>query len=85
MDVSRIEEDGKIVFGNLTPVQLKDDDVVKGLKLFSIVKKFIDDNQISCAEVVSQADRVVENSYAFIMELCEIVGYYKYPEDYSDE
>ena len=45
-------------------------------KVLAIVKKFIADQEINCADCVYQSDRVVENSYQFIVELCEVVGYY---------
>ena len=40
-----------------------------------VVKKFIDDNNIDCAETIYQVDKVIENAYDFIQELCELVGY----------
>lgn len=44
--------------------------------LWSHCRKFIDDQEIRCAEAVSQEDRVITNAYEFIEIVCEIVGYY---------
>lgn len=53
-------------------------------KLTEIVRKFIDEQDIWCAETVCQSDRVIENAYAFIMELCEVVGYKEDKEEDED-
>lgn len=53
-------------------------------KLRTIVEEFITKQNIHCAEVVWQSDRVVENSYEFIQKLCDIVGYVKLPEEDDD-
>jgi len=50
-------------------------------KLLALVKKFIADNEISCAEAVHQTDKVIENAYEFIEQCCELVGYHEYPEE----
>jgi hypothetical protein len=50
-------------------------------KLLSLCQKFIADNKISCAETISQTDRVIESAYDFIENICDIVGYYQYGED----
>ena len=62
---------------NLGPVA-KDD--VKQ-KLFDLVKKFIEEQEISCAESIYQMDHVIENAHEFIEKCCELVGYYEYPEE----
>lgn len=49
-------------------------------KVIQIIQEFIDDNNISCAEAIAQNDRVIENAYTFIYELCEIVGYKEYQD-----
>lgn len=54
------------------------------LKLWTLCEKFIEDNKIYCGETVCQSDRVIENAYTFLIEMCEIVGYAKY-EDEDDE
>ena len=46
-----------------------------------LCKKFIKDNEISCPETICQSDKVIQNAYDFIEEICEIVGYHKYEED----
>ena len=40
-----------------------------------IVKRFIEEQRITCPEVIYQTDRVAEKSLEFIQELCEQVGY----------
>ena len=50
-------------------------------KLREIVEKFVKKQKISCPETIYQSDRVIENAYEFIKELCNEVGYHKYPED----
>ena len=47
----------------------------KALKLYDIVEQFIEDQRIWGEECVYQTDRVIENAYDFIAELCDIVGY----------
>ncbi len=46
--------------------------------------KFIEILNIYDAETVYQTDRVIENAYVFIADVCEIVGYVDY-EDEEDE
>ena len=46
-------------------------------KLWELCQKFISDNEISCAESVSQMDHVIENAYDFLADMCDIVGYHK--------
>lgn len=50
-------------------------------QLLDLCEQFIKDNKIDCAETVYQHDRVIENAYDFIKEICEIVGYVEYNED----
>jgi hypothetical protein len=45
--------------------------------LLALCKKFIADNEIGCAEKVYQSDRVIENAYQFIEQVCETVGYHE--------
>ena len=54
-------------------------------KVYQIVKKFVADQRIYCSETVYQSDRVIENAYQFIEELCEVVGYRDFKEDCPDE
>lgn len=46
-------------------------------KLIALCKKFVVDQEITCSESVYQSDRVIENAYEFIEEICNIVGYYE--------
>ena len=50
-------------------------------KLYNICKEFITKQHISCPETISQTDKVIENAYDFIEEICNIVGYYQYLDD----
>jgi hypothetical protein len=47
-------------------------------KLISVCEKFIEDNRITSPETVYQKDRVIENAYGLIQDICEIVGYEEY-------
>lgn len=49
--------------------------------LWDIVTNYIDEHKISCGEAIAQNDDVITNAYTFIYDLCEVVGYYQYPED----
>lgn len=44
-------------------------------KIAAIVRKFIKDQDIHCAETIHQMDHVIENAYEFIEELCDAAGY----------
>ncbi len=39
------------------------------------VRQFVIDNNITSPESIYQTDRVIENAYTFIEDLCDIVGY----------
>jgi len=41
----------------------------------SICEKFIEENKITCVEVIYQYDLVSENSLEFIQKLCDLIGY----------
>lgn len=45
------------------------------IELLNLCMRFIEDNKISCPETIYQSDRVIENAYEFIHEICELVGY----------
>jgi hypothetical protein len=49
--------------------------------LFRVVVRFIEKNNIHCAETIYQSDHVIQNAYEFIEELCDIVGYTKTEDD----
>lgn len=59
------------------------DDLTAGLELLEATKQFMNAQKITCEETIYQSDRVIENAYDFIAELCEIVGYPD--EDEADE
>lgn len=52
-----------------------DDDINKGLELLKAARAFIAKQNIGCAEDIYQADRVGENAYGFIEDVCDIAGY----------
>jgi hypothetical protein len=49
-------------------------------QLAEICRKFIKDQKISCSESVYQSDNVILNACELIEQICEIVGYFEYPE-----
>lgn len=54
-------------------------------ELLKLCQNFIRDQRIACAEDVYQTDRVIENAYEFIEEICEIVGYVEDEDNDEDE
>ena len=52
--------------------------------LWKLCAKFVEDNNITCAETVYQCDRVIRNAYMFMHEVCKNVGFVDY-EDEEDE
>jgi hypothetical protein len=52
--------------------------------LWKLCAKFVEDNNITCAETVYQSDRVIENGYVFIADVCEIVGYVELEDEEDD-
>jgi hypothetical protein len=50
-------------------------------KLYELCQKFIKDHQISCAEAVYDTDKIIEDAYELIEEICNIVGYVEYEDD----
>jgi len=52
--------------------------------LWKLCAKFVEDNNITCAETVYQSDRVIRNAYMFMHEVCEMVGFVDH-EDGEDE
>ena len=44
-------------------------------KLWQVCEQFVTHQNISCAETVYQTDRVIENAYKFIEQVCDVVGY----------
>jgi len=56
----------------------------KGKQLLSLCEKFVKKQEITCQESVYQFDRVIENSCELIEQICEIVGYFHYPDEEED-
>lgn len=56
-------------------------DKAKGLALLTIVRAFVTRQTITCPETIYQTDRVIENAYEFIEELCDVAGYHRDPDD----
>ena len=52
--------------------------------LWKLCAKFVEDNNITCAETVYQSDRVIRNAYMFMKEVCEIVGFVDYEDEDED-
>ena len=55
--------------------------MTKEQELFERCKKFVEEQNIFCAETIYQSDRVIENAYEFIEDICDIVGYNDDGED----
>lgn len=53
-------------------------------QLWDMVAEFINDKHISCPEVTCE-DRVSEDAPDLVANMCEIVGYYDYPEEKPEE
>jgi len=54
-------------------------------EVFVRVEKFIQEQRIYGEETVYQSDRVIENAYDFIADLCRIVGYRDFKLDYPED
>ncbi len=50
------------------------------MKLYETCRDFIRKHKISEAACISQTDSVIVDSYKFIEDICEVVGYYERPE-----
>lgn len=44
-------------------------------RLFAVAQRFIEQQNIFCAETIYQSDRVIVHAYEFIEQVCDIVGY----------
>jgi len=51
------------------------------IKLYDLCKKFVDENDIYCAETVYQMDRVIHNGYDLIADICRIISYKEIEDD----
>lgn len=49
--------------------------------LYKICEQFILTNKIRCPETIGQSDRVIENAYDLIGEICDAIGYYNDDSD----
>lgn len=52
--------------------------------LWALATKFIEEQDISCAEAIYQTDRVIENACEFIELVADIVGYKSDDADADD-
>jgi hypothetical protein len=43
--------------------------------LWLLVRRFVEEQRITCPESVSQQDNVIVEAYGFIKDACDIVGY----------
>lgn len=50
-------------------------------RVLALCEKFIKDHRISEESCIGQNDDIILDAYDFIGDICEIVGYYKYPKD----
>ena len=62
-------------------VDFRSDYLQKCDKLYQLVSNFIEEQSIRCPEDVYQSDRVIENAYVFIEQLCDVVGYKELEEE----
>jgi hypothetical protein len=53
------------------------------MELYTVCLKFIIQNKIYCPETIYQGDRVIDNAYGLIKNICDIVGYEEYDEDHD--
>ena len=49
--------------------------------LWNVCVKFIEEQEIGCADTIHQCDWVIEHAYEFIEDVCEVVGYKPYEDD----
>jgi hypothetical protein len=57
----------------------------KGQKLLELCEAFVGAQEITCPESVYQSDRVIENAYELIEDICNIVGYWDYETETLDK
>lgn len=51
------------------------------LALWGVCMKFIEEQEIGCAETIYQTDWVIENAYEFVEDVCNVVGYLPYKDE----
>ncbi len=49
--------------------------------LWNVCVKFIEEQEIGCADTIHQCDWVIEHAYEFIEDVCDVVGYKPYEDD----
>jgi len=49
--------------------------MTKEQELFTLCQKFIEKHNIWGDEMIHQTDKVIEDAYEFIEDICDIVGY----------
>lgn len=65
----------------MTEQRTPDERVAKAERVLTIVEAFVRKQRITCAETISQTDRVIENAYDFIEDLCNVAGYLPESDD----
>lgn len=53
----------------------------KGDKLERLVDDFVRKHKISDPAMICDTDSIIVDAYKFIQDLCDVVGYHKYPEE----
>ncbi len=53
-------------------------------QLWDIAVGFVYSQNIHCAETIYQSDRVIENAYSFIDDICGVVGFADLDEEDDD-
>jgi len=49
--------------------------------LWELCEDFMKEQRITCSETIHQSDRVIENAYEFIDEICTLIGYPEHVEE----
>jgi hypothetical protein len=58
--------------------------MTKEEELLELCERFIQEQNIFCAETIYQSDHVIENAYEFIENVADIVGYLPSEEENDD-
>jgi hypothetical protein len=51
------------------------------MALWKVCKKFVEEQEIGCADTIHQCDWVIEHAYEFIEDVCNVVGYVEYEDE----
>lgn len=54
-------------------------------EVYKLCEEFIKEQRIWGSECVYQSDRVIENAYVLIAEICEIIGYVDLPDEDEED